>query len=77
VPDLDTLVCNEQLTNDQIVTGTTVITSGCYQVPETLTIIAGSTLRLTEGVVLKFAEGTKLAVQSQGTLIASGTPSNP
>lgn len=77
VPNLDALVCNEQLVTAQILSGTTVIPAGCYQVPETLTIDAGATLRLTEGVVLKFAEGTKLAVQSEGTLIVSGTPSTP
>jgi len=77
VPDQDTLSCDEKLLNSQVQQGNTVISAGCYTVPETLTIGAGATLTLTKGVVLKFGQSARLLVPTDATLTANGTAESP
>ena len=77
VPDVDALACSQTLSSAQVLQGLTVLDAGCYLVPESLTVGAGATLRLSAGVVLKFAEAAKLAVSSSGTLTANGTAAAP
>jgi len=77
VPELDSLNCSQILSSDQVQRGNTVITQGCYSVPETLTIGAGATLTLTEGAVLKFGDKALLEVPENATLTANGTPEKP
>jgi len=77
VPDLDSLTCDEILANAQVQQGNTVVSAGCYSVPETLTIGAGATLTLNEGVVLKFGQLAKLVVPQYATLTSNGVAENP
>ncbi len=74
--DIDALNCSSTLTQDQITVGRIELTSGCYVVPEDLVIARGATLRIGQGVVLKFARETRLTVEG-GTLTALGTLDNP
>ncbi len=77
VPDVDSLSCEQVISNTQVRQGLTVIDEGCYLVPETLSIGAGATLRLSAGVVLKFGQAAKLFVPSGATLTANGTTRSP
>jgi len=78
VPEnLDSLNCDETLTNAQVQVGNTVMPEGCYTVPETLIIGAGATLTLTEGVILKFGEAVELVVPDDATFTSIGQPENP
>jgi len=75
--DLDSLSCEQSVLKTQVLQGLTVLTQGCYVVPETLTIGPGATLRLDEGVVLKFGDEVKLIVPQNATLTVNGTPDTP
>lgn len=78
VPEnLDALNCNVTLSTDQVQRGNTTLTAGCYSVPETITIGAGATLTLTEGVVLKFGTDVKLIIPEEATLTSNGSPESP
>jgi len=77
VPDQDSLICDQVISNEQVQQGSTVITAGCYSVPQTLTIGAGATLSLTEGAVLKFGQSAKLIIPKDATFTANGTAQNP
>lgn len=75
--DLDSLSCEQSVLKTQVQQGLTLLTQGCYVVPETLTIGPGATLRLDEGVVLKFGDAVKLIVPRNATLTVNGTPDTP
>ncbi len=75
VPDLNVLDCSEVLSTEAIAFGLTTISEGCYSVPQTLTVPEGATLKLNEGVILKFSETAKLYVE--GALTILGTLNNP
>ncbi len=77
IPDIDAQNCDQQLSSAQLPIGTTVIETGCYTIPETLTLVAGTTLTLTEGVILKFGSMAKLVVTKDATLTINGTPEVP
>ena len=77
VPALDSLSCNQSLSSEQIQPGTTTLTSGCYQVPETLLVAEPATLVIPEGTVLRFAQSAKLVVTDGATLSIEGSLQAP
>lgn len=77
IPDVGSLNCSQSIGSEPILQGLSVVTRGCYTVPETLYIGPGATLRLTAGVVLVFGTDAGLVVTPDGTLTADGTVSDP
>ena len=55
----------------------TTLAKGCYLAGKSPTLAAGVTLTLSPGVTIVFAEGTRLQVDGDRTLVAAGTTQDP
>jgi len=77
VPEVDPFTCNQVLSSDQFQLGVTVLERGCYLVPESLSIGAGATLRISAGAVLKFGDRAALIIPRNATLTTNGTLDDP
>lgn len=55
----------------------TTLAKGCYLAGKSPTLAAGVTLTLSPGVTILFAEGTRLQVDGDRTLVAAGTTQDP
>lgn len=58
-------------------TASTTLARGCYLASKSPAIGAGVTLTLSPGVTIIFAEGTKLTIEGDRTLLAEGTAEEP
>jgi len=77
VPTIEGIPCSRELSSADVQTGTTIISDDCVLVPDTVEIGAGATLRISAGVVMKFAEGAELIVPRDATLTVNGTRQTP
>ena len=77
VPDIESLDCIQTITSNSVLQGLNVVEPGCYNVPETLLLGPGATLRLKAGAVLVFDTDAGLVVSSNATLTTDGTTDEP
>lgn len=76
VPDTDAMNCTTAFPTYNIDTELTPA-PGCYRVEGDIVVDNFGVLKLQPGVVLKFAAGSKLLIESRGRLMSEGTDENP
>ena len=76
IPDVENLVCEDELVSVSIESIITV-EAGCYLLDESIEVRNGGHLNLNPGVVLKFGAGTRLRVNEGGSFTSEGTKAAP
>ena len=76
VPATESTTCSNNWTAF-LVDSTMQVGEGCYTVAQSIIISDGGSLSLSQGVVLKFASGTGVVVNTGGSFSSEGTKSAP